>query len=222
MIANNSAKENAPSSWNVKNLGTKHQEVIKMSASFEHGGRKLFRAWLEMTKSPSHPQKYTFSALKFLSYGHGSICSTISEVTCSIDGPVPNQINSTHQQVLMSKTMFPKNKTTSLQMFTSNLSAVELTSPFSCPFVITFHAKLRSTVDTFVNISVDPTWSKQLWTAAVNRKMTDVELLVGKESFGAHRSLLSARSPVFAACSKAGMKEVETGQVRIEDVPITF
>ena len=123
----------------------------------------------------------------------------------------------------MTKGSLPKDKTTSVQIFTSNLSATELTAPLSCPFVITFHAKLRSTVDTFVNISVDPTWSKQLWAAAVNRKMTDVELLVGKESLGAHRSLLSARSPVFAAMFASGMKEAATGQVRIEDVdPATF
>jgi len=53
--------------------------------------------------------------------------------------------------------------------------------------------------------------------------MTDVEFLVGEETFGAHRSLLSTRSPVFAAMFASGMKEVSTGQVRIEDVdPTTF
>ena len=56
-------------SWNVKNLSTrKNQEPIKMTVSFEHGGKKLFRAWLEMTKSKStsHPQKYNLAALSFL------------------------------------------------------------------------------------------------------------------------------------------------------------
>jgi len=53
--------------------------------------------------------------------------------------------------------------------------------------------------------------------------MTDVEFLVGEEAFGAHRSLLSARSPVFAAMFASGMKEALTGRVRIEDVnPTTF
>ena len=52
----------------------------------------------------------------------------------------------------------------------------------------------------------------------------DVELfLVGEEAFGAHRSLRSARSPVFATMFASGMKEADTGQVRIEDVdPSTF
>ena len=48
--------------------------------------------------------------------------------------------------------------------------------------------------------------------------MTDVEFLVGEEALGAHRSLLCARSPVFAAMFASGMKEAENGHVRIEDV----
>ena len=50
--------------------------------------------------------------------------------------------------------------------------------------------------------------------------MTDVEFLVGEDSFVAHRSLLSVRSPVFAAMFSSGMKELETGQVHIEDVDL--
>jgi len=70
---------------------------------------------------------------------------------------------------------------------------------------------------------VDSTFGEQLWAAAVNKKMTDVEFLVGVEAFGAHRSLLSARSPVFASMFASGMKETKTGKVCIEDVdPTTF
>ena len=70
---------------------------------------------------------------------------------------------------------------------------------------------------------MDSIWSEQLWDAAVNKKMTDVEFLVEDESFGVHRSFLSARSPVFAAMFASGMKEADTGQVCIEDVdPTTF
>ena len=86
-----------------------------------------------------------------------------------------------------------------------------------------FYDKMLSTVPNFTNKLVDSIFSEQLWASAVNRMMTDVEFLVGEEAFGAHRSLLSARSPVFAAMFASGMKEAETGQVRIEDVdPTTF
>jgi len=206
--------------WNVHNLGAEeNQEHIKRSVLFEHGGKKMFRAWLEITKKPNHPGMYTLSTLKFLSYGHESVCSKIDQVTCSIDGQ--DQNSSTHQQILMTMTA-PKD-INALLVFTSNLSATELTTPLSSPFVITFHAKLRNTVKKFINTPVDVTWSEQLWGASTNRKMTDVEFLVGEEAFGAHRSLISARSPVFAAMFASGMKEAETGQVRIEDVdPATF
>jgi len=98
-----------------------------------------------------------------------------------------------------------------------------LTDRLSPSFSITFHIKLHYNVPHFIHKIIDSALNRQLLAAAINRKMTDVDFLVGEESFGAHRSLLSARSPVFAAMFTSGMKEVETGQVRIEDVkPITF
>ena len=98
-----------------------------------------------------------------------------------------------------------------------------LNSSISYPFLVTIYVQMRNTVLDFTNKLVDSTLSGELWAAAVNRKMTDVEFLVKEEAFGAHRSLLSARSPVFAAMFSSGMKEAETGQVRVEDVdPTTF
>ena len=64
----------------------------------------------------------------------------------------------------------------------------------------------------------DSTWTEKLWAAAVDKVLTDVEFLIDGESISAHRSLLSARSPVFAAMFASGMKEARTGQVRIDDV----
>jgi len=96
-------------------------------------------------------------------------------------------------------------------------------SSFSFPFIIYFTVKLRSTIPNFINKLVDSNWSEQLWAAAINSKLTDVKFIVGGTTFSAHRSLLSARSPVFAAMFASGMKEAETGQVRIEDIdPVTF
>ena len=207
---------------NLINSTKENEEAIKMSVPFEHGGKKLFRAWLEMTKSPNHPEKYTFSALKFLIYGHAGICHSSCLVGCSIDGPDQNSYS--HQQIMMTRKALPKDsKKSSLQVFTC-LLPIELTTPISCPFVITFHAKLWSNVpEDDIYKPLDSTWSGELWAAAVNRKMTDVEFLVGEEAFGAHRSLLSARSPVFAAMFASRMKEALTGRVRIENVdPTTF
>ena len=56
--------------WNVPNLTwskeTEEEETVSMSVPFEHGGKKLFRAELEMRKNPE--QAYT---VKFLSFCQG-------------------------------------------------------------------------------------------------------------------------------------------------------
>jgi len=41
----------------------------------------------------------------------------------------------------------------------------------SCPFLITFRAKLESASKNFVIKHVDSTWSEQLWAASVHKKM---------------------------------------------------
>jgi len=203
--------------WNVLNLnwtkGTEGQETVIMSVPFEHEGKKLFRAELEMKKNPSLSYSYT---LKFLSFGHRNICGTVDEVICYIN----QEDTSLNQQIRMVDEPSPDGQL--LEVF-STQDDEELTTPLTCPFVITFKARLRCTIPTFINRMIDSTWSEELWAASANRKLTDVEYLVGEEAFGAHRSLLSARSPVFAAMFASGMKEAETGQVRIEDVdPTTF
>jgi len=195
---------------------TEEQETVTMSVPFEHRGKKLFRAELEMRKNPR--QAYN---LKFLSFGHEDISCFVEEVVCYI-----HQEDSSLNQRIKMRDSSPQNEKL-LQVFSTQYSSSppvrELTTPLSCPFVITFKARLCSTIPTFVIKMIDSIWSEQIWAAAVNRKMTDVEFLVGEEAFGAHRSLISARSPVFAAMFESGMKEAETGLVRIEDVdPITF
>jgi len=103
-----------------------------------------------------------------------------------------------------------------LQLFTLSIS--ESKTLISCPLVVHFHIKLRSTIPNVVTKLVDSAWSEQLWTASTKAIMTDVLFLLGDKTFGAHRSILSARSPVFAAMFASGMKEAKTGKVLIEDV----
>ncbi len=109
-----------------------------------------------------------------------------------------------------------------LQMFTKTATKEMRSYPtsnnYSPPFSITFHVKVVNTIANYDFKFIDKTWENQIWNAVVNRKFTDVELLVGDQSFPAHRFVLSARSPVFAAMFNSGMAETQTGQVRIEDV----
>jgi len=100
-----------------------------------------------------------------------------------------------------------------LQLFT--LPSTDLTNPLSFPFFAMFNVKLCSTIPDLTNKIIDIHWSEELWAASVNKTMTDIKLLVGEMTYAVHRSLLSVRSPVFAAMFARGMQEVETSQVRI-------
>jgi len=153
-------------------------------------------------------------SLKFISHGHQNISCEVEEVTIL-------NINQNNIGYCKMKEAQTRNKKL-FQVFTVPKHQLSITSLFCCPFVVTFHIKLRSTVPNFINKLVDSTCSEQLWAAAVHGKMTDVEFLVGDVAFCAHRSILSARSPVFAAIFASGIKTA-SGQLSIEDVdPATF
>ena len=215
-----SCESNFICSWNVQNLTMtrENQETIRINVPFEHGGKQLFLAEVEMKKNA---EERTLHSLKFFSFEHKSFCSDIRNATLIIG---KDQKSSTHQQITMTEAGTDDEELLKIFNCPDPNGRDELAPlTLSCPFFVSFHAILEVPLVNFISKPLDSTWSEQLWTAAVNRKMTDVEFLVGKEIFGAHRSLISARSPVFSAMFASGMKEVETGQVRIEDVdPTTF
>lgn len=91
-------------------------------------------------------------------------------------------------------------------------------SKFSFPFTITLHVKLVSLVEKMVYSLLDSFWKHQIWASSVNRKLTYVEFLVGEKNFSAHRSVIFARSPVFAILFNSGSEKNQTNQVQIEDV----
>ena len=112
--------------WNVLSLGAReNQEPIKMTATFENGGKKIFSAWLEMTKIPKSRGKLALEALKFFSYGHESICYEIDQIACTFDGQ--DQDSSTHKMI---KTA-PYDKNT-LQVSKKHI----LETSLSCPVVL--------------------------------------------------------------------------------------
>lgn len=56
--------------------------------------------------------------------------------------------------------------------------------------------------------------TRKLWC---DRSFTDVEVICGTQRFAAHRAVLAAASPVFAAMLLSGMKEAKEQQIVIED-----
>ena len=109
---------------------------------------------------------------------------------------------------------------------TTHLSAarlVNLIQIFRCatnltePCDVTFHVNLSSSSVNFGYQLVDATWTEQLWAAAQNKQLTDVEFLVDGKAFGVHRFIVSSRSPVFAAMFSSDMIEANTGAVTINE-----
>ena len=171
---------------------------IELSTAFVYQHEKLFQAQVRRKTNA------TETKLIFLSYHHEKMGYKIDEVTYSTgtDGDPW-----AHRLKMREK---PTKDDKKLQVFSVDLTSI--------PPSVTFHVKVTSTVPNFGLTFADSTWTQQLWAAAIDKVLTDVEFLVAGESISAHRSLLSARSPVFAGMFASGMEEARTGQVRIDDV----
>ena len=88
---------------------------------------------------------------------------------------------------------------------------------------LTFRFYVIGSVDSYPFQRCDIRMGKQLWTAAKDTQLTDVEFIVGDRSFWAHKFILAARSPVLKAMFGADMIESRTGRVSIDDAdPDTF
>ncbi|CAK0839602.1 unnamed protein product [Prorocentrum cordatum] len=59
-----------------------------------------------------------------------------------------------------------------------------------------------------------PQLTKKLWT---DRLFTDMEVVCGERRFAAHRAVLAAASPVFAAMLSSGMHESQVCEISIGD-----
>ncbi len=65
---------------------------------------------------------------------------------------------------------------------------------------VNFDIKFISTIGNYYYEMMDKHWCKDLWAAATNKKLTDVEIFVGTvKVMEAHRVILSPRSPVLNA-----------------------
>ncbi len=143
-------------------------------------------------------------------------CCSVQEVDCTLEDGSQLQLQMTAEE------------RNSIQMFTGSLlfGSIDLPRNRRFPSKITFSVKFVSTVPTFSIKPCDLLLADKLWSSANAKMMTDAEIIVGRNaprSFHAHRFLLSARSPVFAAMFNGTFEEARTGIVRINDVdPDTF
>lgn len=86
--------------------------------------------------------------------------------------------------------------------FSAPLETIHPTKIFS----ISFCVQISNSIDNFHYDMVDTTWARQLWSAAIDRQLTDVVIWIGREKFEAHQVILSARSPIFDAHIKSQIR----------------
>ena len=71
---------------------------------------------------------------------------------------------------------------------------------FNISTAVSFDIKIASSIDNYYYDMMDDAWMNSFWTAATNKKLTDVEIFVGTvKLMEAHRVILSSRSPVMNA-----------------------
>jgi hypothetical protein len=61
-----------------------------------------------------------------------------------------------------------------------------------------FRIEMTSTIENYHYDMMDTSWTTQLWQAALDQQLTDVEIFIGSIKLEAHRVVLSARSPVLS------------------------
>jgi len=114
--------------------------------------------------------------------------------------------------------IFPMDEKPAREAVLQTFQAVNTIYGATNPKSILFYVHMDSVVSNFGHKILDSTWKEHLWASSIDQQFTDFKFLVGNESFSAHRSLLSARSPVFAAMFRSGKLESQTGEVRLDDV----
>ena len=205
--------------WNVEKYTDCEQDYnVSTSQAFEYQKEKLFRAQVKSStcKMESKAKKRCFLS-KIIVMGYQEEESSYKIVGVDYSLKRSDSYNNSLEKGKLEETSSNEGAGGQLlPMFTG-----EIENKLYTPFTITFNVRFGSKVKNFHYTFIDSLWKDQLWAASVNKQRTDVEFLVGREVFGAHRHLLSARSPVFAAMLKSGMNESLTGKIRIDDLDST-
>jgi len=80
------------------------------------------------------------------------------------------------------------------------------------PIRLTFYVHVRCCVDHFNYQFFDSLMETQLWAAARDRVLTDVEFIVGEEVIAAHRPIIAARCPILASRIAAADYQVDPSE----------
>lgn len=182
-------------SWTVDHwMEDFSSEKAATSKPFFYENQMISQARVKINQGPSRDSViFTLMMFSYLNEKFG--CWRLGEVsyTCS---SIPN--NETTWGSKFQPRMKPLLAATAspLQSFTDTYELPIDIESFRTPFTVIFDLSLNCTAkDKDVHCLVDSTWRNQLWDAATNKTLTDVDFEVGNETISAHSFILSAWSP---------------------------
>lgn len=167
--------------WTLKNVGGDFKTFATKMILFR--GERVFRVGLQNLNQP---------ILVFIAINLNKIGMKVQEVTYSYGPEDATETTAGSCQII---NMQKSGDDINLQLFTSNLSKrIAGNGKFA------FQIFIEGSVNTYSYQLSDRLLKDQLWAAVLkNQQWADVELLVKGKKFSAHKAVLAARSPVFAA-----------------------
>ena len=180
-----------------------------VSGAFGFDSESIFSAKVTFNEQGKHCSVY------FLAHHPEKTGCSVDRVTCWSSDRANGLVWNVGKMMASPST---DGETNLIQMFTTILPSCS-----DIPTKIRFSVKMTSTSPNYDFKFRDWSLENDLWGAALAMQQTDVVFTVGSTSIPAHRSLLAARSPVFAAMFNTEMVEARSGHVKITDTdPATF
>ena len=164
--------------WQSEGVKRKRGTILSKMIQFQ--GQNLFQAGL---------RNEAFSpALFFLTFGLSKM-GLDDSVDVFVTGP--NNIRQTMRIEIQENELPQRDR--SVQLYTAKLEAM-----MSGDFSFTFQVCIFTKVPNYRAERIDLLLGQQLWSAAVDGKGTDLELVAEGTRFHVHKFILAARSEVFA------------------------
>lgn len=175
--------------WKIKDLTSFRSHSSLMSEMVDFAGIKAFRFGLKRADAKQH----SITVLLINTSLH-KVGLKISKVSVQIKSKTVNNTDTEPVIVRSLKAIHQREDT--LQLFSKEIS-IQL--PVDRETSITFEVVLVDIIAHYLHKLTDSLFAEQLWKAAQNKQWTDIEFVISSHLFTAHRAILAARSPVFAA-----------------------
>jgi hypothetical protein len=143
----------------------------------------------------SNPNRIEHTWINLICSDHRNFGFKVAKVFCSIDYDRTWMEMKRTRADVMELILFAAKGSGSLEYKEARRIS---TGRYSSCFYLYFRIEMTSSVENYHYEMMDTSWTTQLWKAALDQQLTDVEIIVGPIKLEAHRVILSARSPVLS------------------------